>query len=90
MVVARSLTQQRSDWCFPMWPWGVRNEGGPITIRYLLEFSHQFYDMIPLLCCCQHLVAVGHLSEAMPGCNLPLDGGSFFDGMWLLQMHLGC
>lgn len=61
MVVARALTQQRSDWWSPMWLWGVGDEGAPITIRYLLEFFHQFYYyVIPLLCCCQHLVAVGH------------------------------
>lgn len=84
MVVARALTQQRSDWWCPMWPWVDWNEGAPL-IGYLLEFSHRFYYMIPLLCCCQRLVAVGHLSEAMPGCNLPLDGGSFFNGMWLLR-----
>lgn len=43
MVVASSPIQQKSDWWSPMWPWGVWSEGAPITITYLLEFSHQFY-----------------------------------------------
>lgn len=46
--------------------------------------------MIPLLCCCQHLVAVGHLNETKPGCNLPLGAGSRFNGMELLEVDLGC
>lgn len=35
----------------------------------------------PLLCRCQHMIAVECLSEAVPGCDLPLDGGRFFDEM---------
>jgi len=47
MVVARSLIEQRSDWWCTMWSWGVWNQGAPITVRYLLEFFHQFYCVIP-------------------------------------------
>lgn len=52
----------------------------------MLTVAWSFCYQIPLLCCCQHVLAAGHLHEAKPGHNLPPGGVSCFDGMPGLQV----
>lgn len=52
----------------------------------MVMVAWSFCCQIPLLCCCQHVVAAGRLNEAKPGCNLPPGGDSCFGGMPGLQV----